>query len=182
MSTHILTDIPPHPVLYRKQPTVPISSLILNEKQVHQIKSIYQDKKEYLAEYNTNSQHQQEALQVLKDLLLDRQSRESLDSRWTRRWSTTSKGKDKWQRILYQWYVRSNSRRRRETRLTVISKCGYDERVRQKRDAPTNAGERQVPYDFTECMAHVEVSEFVVSGIVRRISGILEHNEKCASS
>ncbi|KLO11763.1 hypothetical protein SCHPADRAFT_830505 [Schizopora paradoxa] len=184
MTSLQLTDIPPHPVLHKKQAVVPIKQLFLNKTQLSQIESIYRDKKEYIVEYSeSNAHHQQEASQVLQDLLLDRPSRESLDSRWTIRWSTKSKGKGKkWQRTLFQWYVGSKTIWTCIRPLTIISKCGYDERVRQERDAPANTGERQVPYDFTECMAHVEVSEYVDSRVVRRIVGMLEHNEKCEAA
>lgn len=41
---------------------------------------------------------------------------------------------------------------------------------------------RRNPYDFTGCLAHVEVTERESDGEVTRIIGILEHNPACQKS
>ncbi len=63
-----------------------------------------------------------------------------------------------------------------------------------RRDGPTNlrmevnrclehrSGNRKVAYEFTGCLAHVEVTEHKDTGAVSRIIGILTHNDACNSA
>lgn len=39
-----------------------------------------------------------------------------------------------------------------------------------------------MPYDFTGCLAHVEITERVSDGKVTRIAGHFSHNSKCTNS
>lgn len=43
----------------------------------------------------------------------------------------------------------------------------------------TEDWERRVPYPFTACLAHVEVTEQVRDQVISRIAGIVEHNSQC---
>jgi len=70
----------------------------------------------------------------------------------------------------------------------VRSSCGYDPQSRQDRESkkvntsPTKKWNRRVPYIFTGCLAHVEVTERVSDGEITRIVGHLSHNDTCASA
>ncbi|KLO18444.1 hypothetical protein SCHPADRAFT_886157 [Schizopora paradoxa] len=160
-----MVNIPPHPILFRKQASwtkVHIKLLVLSTDQLSEIEACYANGEHYLREFNKDDSIDQAlGREILEGLHLDAERRSSLESKWTKRWSTKSDGKDLWRRILFQ------------------CKCGYDETVRQKKDAPSTPGKRQTPYDFTGCLSHVEVSEYIGSGILRRIIGILEHNSGC---
>jgi hypothetical protein len=41
---------------------------------------------------------------------------------------------------------------------------------------------RCVPFDFTACLAHVEITERQSNGQISRIAGYIVHNEGCKSS
>ena len=69
------------------------------------------------------------------------------------------------------------------------SACGYDPNARWELDekkkghpGPTKDNERHIPFDFTACLAHVEVTELQSNGQISRIAGYVTHNEECKSS
>ena len=69
------------------------------------------------------------------------------------------------------------------------SACGYDPSARRDREKkkkgeplPTKESERRVPFDFTGCLAHVEITELTSNGKVSRIAGYLSHNDGCRSA
>ena len=71
----------------------------------------------------------------------------------------------------------------------LLSACGYDPNARRERDkkkkgdpVPTKDSERRVPFDFTACLAHVEITELQSNGHISRIAGYVVHNEGCKSS
>ena len=74
--------------------------------------------------------------------------------------------------------------------VSDLSSCGYDVNAQQARDSHKlqNAEVRkaewtcQVPYMYTECLAHVEVVEQVSNGEIMCISGVLEHNQGCCGA
>ncbi len=41
---------------------------------------------------------------------------------------------------------------------------------------------RKTAYEFTGCLAHVEVTEHKEMGVVSRVIGVLAHNEACKSA
>lgn len=65
------------------------------------------------------------------------------------------------------------------------SSCGYHVQARQQREADKGVNrksenwKRRVPYPFTGCLAHIEVTVRVGDGAISRITGIPEHNEHC---
>ena len=150
------------------------------------VQSIY-DSKQYteLVFLETDAESQDDAHSMLRDLGLAESDREDLARRWSVRWSssgTRNRGAVKWSRSLYQWYMLSLA----VSRSTVVnarlkSICGYNEKVRQDLDKPANPGPRRAPYDFTGCLAHVEVTQYD-TGEVTRIIGIVEHNAQCEGS
>lgn len=48
--------------------------------------------------------------------------------------------------------------------------------------ASSTRGARRNPYDYTGCLAHVELTEREGDGIVTRVVGVLEHNDACLKS
>ncbi|KAF8057038.1 hypothetical protein FPV67DRAFT_1456570 [Lyophyllum atratum] len=124
-----------------------------------------------------NSPAQQDARRLLTSLGLDSYSRAKLESRWSVQWSTS-------------WPVQSGKDWRR--RLLFQCLCGYAQDARRtreqgKRDSSSNdsrskPGTRRVAYDFTGCLAHVEITERESDGEVTRITGIFEHNNSCVDS
>ncbi|KAL9940204.1 hypothetical protein V8E36_000909 [Tilletia maclaganii] len=95
-------------------------------------------------------------------------------------WSWTSLKKE-WVRELYQCY------------------CGYSDQERRRRERGDNALPRLlrpfdapearphelarlVPFAFTGCLCHFEVVLSLPERSIRRISGILEHNEQCSAA
>ena len=69
--------------------------------------------------------------------------------------------------------------------LQITSSCGYDAQARQnrehhkQRDPASKEWNRRVPYDFTACLAHVEITERLSDGEITRITGQLDHNDAC---
>ena len=71
--------------------------------------------------------------------------------------------------------------------LWLQSSCGYNEQAQQERDntRSTISHEKAKPcmwwnsYDFTGCLAHVEVTETVGSGDTTRIVGYFIHKKAC---
>ncbi len=62
---------------------------------------------------------------------------------------------------------------------------------KRRADKPQDGGQpafgaqewnRKVAYEFTGCLAHVEVTEHKDTGAVSRIIGILTHNDACNSA
>lgn len=71
--------------------------------------------------------------------------------------------------------------------------CGYDHNERQKHTErhvnnstkhikQKDKWTRRVAYNFTECLAHVEITEDISTGRILRIAGIVEHNRACQES
>lgn len=73
--------------------------------------------------------------------------------------------------------------------MFLSSACGYYPKARRERDkktkgdpVPTKDIERRVPFDFTACLAYVEITELQSNGQISRIAGYLVHNEGCKNS
>lgn len=70
--------------------------------------------------------------------------------------------------------------------LQLSSKCGHTAAASDKKQAfsrsqsfaGVKSSDRRVPYPFTGCLAHVEVT-ITSDGKVVVISGIIEHNSAC---
>lgn len=68
----------------------------------------------------------------------------------------------------------------------MTSKCGHTAAASEKKQAfarsqsfgGVQSTDRRVPYPFTGCIAHVEVTA-TSDGKVAAISGIIEHNSAC---
>ncbi|KAF8804230.1 hypothetical protein BYT27DRAFT_7214085 [Phlegmacium glaucopus] len=144
--------------------------------QVATIKLIYEQCKHDIHYFEENQpESQYNAQLLLVKLGLDRPSRCQLESRWNVQWSTswTVGSRDKRRRILYQ------------------CACGYDPKTRQKHeerkhDSPaknnSKTWQRRVPYEYTGCLAHVEITERESNGEVTRVVGYFAHNAACQSA
>lgn len=73
----------------------------------------------------------------------------------------------------------------------VGSSSGYNSEARQavklkyatvEKTQSATPWTRQNPFDFTGCLAHVEVTEFDEDGAVKAIVGHLEHNPACQAA
>ncbi|KAJ8078160.1 hypothetical protein PM082_000366 [Marasmius tenuissimus] len=108
---------------------------------------------------------QQQAYQKLTELGLDVVSRQALESRWSVQYSDSwTTAKETKRRTIYQ------------------CACGCDSSYRSKSKNTANSTTRRIPYQFTGCLAHVEVVESIGNGKISRISGYLEHNAGCHSA
>ena len=72
--------------------------------------------------------------------------------------------------------------------MCLLSACGYDPNARQEQEkkkkgdpVPTKDSEHHVPFNFTGCLAHVEITELRSNGQISRIAGYVVHNEGCKS-
>ena len=74
--------------------------------------------------------------------------------------------------------------------IVFLSSAGYDTNARstserKKQDSLRPQGRvwvRRNPYDFTGCLAHVEITERVSDGAVSSVVGHLMHNDLCRQS
>lgn len=72
--------------------------------------------------------------------------------------------------------------------VLLRSSCGYDPKARQDKEkhkqglALGTSCDRRVPYKFTGCLAHVEITERESDGEVSRITGNFNHNKSCQSA
>ncbi|KAJ3860770.1 hypothetical protein EV359DRAFT_75017 [Lentinula novae-zelandiae] len=115
-----------------------------------------------------NSHQQESAHSSLIEMGLDSASQNALESRWTTQYSVKwGHGTQEQKRTLFQ------------------CACGYHVQARQQRESnkgmncKTENWERWVPYPFTACLAHVEVTEQVRDQVISRIASIVEHNSQC---
>ncbi|KAJ3819621.1 hypothetical protein F5880DRAFT_1489367 [Lentinula raphanica] len=138
--------------------------LFITKEQQEQIADIYNRRAHFVQEYAEDCQ--QEATELLFRLGLDQESRKDLESRWS---------------------IRNSSKSGDSRRTLFQCGCGYDSVARQKQEEARNIKrgpkdwERQTPYPFTACLAHVEVIE-KGNGIVSWIAGVLDHNDACKAS
>ncbi|KAJ3836483.1 hypothetical protein F5878DRAFT_502514, partial [Lentinula raphanica] len=81
--------------------------------------------------------------------------------------------------MLYKLGLDYSSRRDLESRWSIrnSSKSGENHRILFQ----WYEWERQAPYPFTACLAHVEIIE-KGNGVVTWIAGVLDHNDGCRSS
>ncbi|ESK86166.1 hypothetical protein Moror_9273 [Moniliophthora roreri MCA 2997] len=153
--------------------------LYLTSQQQSSIIDTYMSCKHTWLEYEENDTvAQDEAKRQLEKFELDYLATKHLESQWTNCWSATTE-------VGYE----GNTWKKRQTIYQYD--CGYDQKVWQQKAKEYDAHfkrettwQRCVPYDFTGCLAHVEVVEFCQGSrtLITRISGILEHNEACCKA
>ncbi|KAH9942659.1 hypothetical protein B0H21DRAFT_710230 [Amylocystis lapponica] len=149
--------------------------LSLSDAQISAITTIYASGSDNCHVYaKSNPLDQRRVQQELTFLGLDRETRDNLESRWSIQWSTgwkSGKKGDHVRRTLYQ------------------CACGYDEIARRLREKnkqqdsntmqTTKEIGRRVPYDYTGCLAHIEITERNLDGEITRVQGYFKHNQGC---
>ncbi|KAH9833112.1 uncharacterized protein C8Q71DRAFT_875534 [Rhodofomes roseus] len=136
---------------------VPVEKLVLSTEQRAAVKDLYDNNltgnMNTLSDqlFATDAESQQQAQSLLRKLKLNSDALESIGTCWAQQWSRkTSKSR----RVLFQ------------------CRCGYDHQE-------TNSKKRKVPFPFTSCLAHSEVTYVHPTSEVLRIRGYLEHNDAC---
>ncbi|KAI0062593.1 hypothetical protein BV25DRAFT_1945046 [Artomyces pyxidatus] len=131
--------------------------------------NLYRMQKEYRKVYSDSEADKAAGQEFCEQHGLDLVARQRLESRWGVAWSTRN-GKNSGTRILLQ------------------CTCGYSTKARQdyvgktkSTAAKSQEWRRTAPYEFTGCLAHVDIT-YGPDGNVRRVVGNLEHNEKCIST
>ncbi|KAJ3927532.1 MAG: hypothetical protein NXY57DRAFT_965389 [Lentinula lateritia] len=151
---------------------VHFKKLLLDAHQRQLIDKLYAESKSIEFLYDPNASNQQLSAETkLLALGLDSVSRNTLESRWTAQYSV------KWGSGI------------QEQRRTLFQcSCGYHVQARQEHEADKGVKrkaenwQRRVPYPFTGCLAHLEVTERVRDGAISRIAGFPEHNDPCQTA
>jgi hypothetical protein len=172
-----------------------VKKLYVSPEQEAAIRQLYTDNQEYRVRFSATAESQGSAEKVLYDNGLshaaeptpnDDKPKTKLESGWLTAWSSTwgsRKGFKK--RSLFQWYVflSSHTGPSIERENTVNSSSGYNTAARQARDKRGSQNpvgwSRQADYEFTECLAHADVTWNRDSGQIERVIGYFEHSEKC---
>lgn len=163
-----------------------MKKLYLEPDQELAIKQLYTDNREYRMRFNTTTESQTDAEQVLRGngLLQAAQPQNKLENHWLTTWSSTwgsKKGVKK--RGLFQWYDFPSSYLSIEHGSITDSSSGYSTAARQARDKRGSQNpiewSRQADHEFTGCLAHADVTWNRTSGQIERIIGYFEHSEKC---
>ncbi|KAJ3855966.1 hypothetical protein EV368DRAFT_79123 [Lentinula lateritia] len=151
---------------------VHLKKLLLNAHQRQLIDILYAESKNIEFLYDTNASKPQVSAEAkLLALGLNPVSRNALESRWTAQYSVKwGSGMQEQRRTLFQ------------------CSCGYHVQARQEREADKGVTrkaedwQRRVPYPFTGCLAHIELTERVRDGAISRIAGFPEHNDPCQTA
>jgi hypothetical protein len=173
---------------------VNVEALAYNAEQRHSVSRIYGSNEETCHHFSKDHFKDQRRAQVLLlELGLSRETRHQLEGRWSVQWSNgweVGKFGDERRRILFQWYLFAwNPIRKYDLNPFMPSVCGYDHIAKQQHqhrkgsDVSTmKQWTRRVPYDFTGCLAHVEITERLSDGEITRIIGCFTHNSECNNS
>ncbi|KIJ36909.1 hypothetical protein M422DRAFT_260533 [Sphaerobolus stellatus SS14] len=166
-----LSSIPPHPsraVLQRGGDIkVDLKYLHISPQQLRSISDIYTSHSHFHQLFTDLHSSQQEAAEILGNQGVDIGNLEDLSSRWSVRWSKID-GKTK-------------QKHKRQ--------CGSDSKARKAKDDARKAKtggtiyphewKRKMPYDFTSCLAHLDITFSIESLQIIRITGIREHDPSC---
>ncbi|KAF7978440.1 hypothetical protein HWV62_624 [Athelia sp. TMB] len=179
---------PPHP-------KVEIGRLAMNPSQRNAVDAIYSSKQELSLVFAEQSASEQANAQLfLRAHGLDLEARSNLESRWNIQWSmgwAVGPDNDKRRRSLFQWqalFVHTLLQLFLTPKI-ISSSSGFDSAVRhamkqRNTHAPGSSlqGRRRNPYNYTGCLAHLELTEREGNGAVTRIVGVSEHNDECDKS
>ncbi|GJJ10373.1 hypothetical protein Clacol_004599 [Clathrus columnatus] len=169
-------NIPPHPVKPVLQRggnvKVNIKMLQCNTTQIQQIEDIYNDKKQFCRLFETTETDQHDAQRILEEHGLEIRCLEDLGNGWSKRWSKDNNLKPGTaQRILMQCQCGSSTTARQEKSNVKKKASGLE--ISPKKWT------RKTPYDFTGCLAHLDITFVLKDSVVQRIMGIIEYNEAC---
>lgn len=145
---------------------------------------------------SANDPAHDQALGILRDQCIDLRNLETLEKKWTvvdtSWWQTKGAPENKRIRKLLQWFI-SFMWLLASISDTLISRCGYCTQSRQSKELQSKSHDamraeeplpwrRRAPFDFTECLAHIDVTYILEPLQVLRIRGVLEHNDKCKAA
>ncbi|KIJ37161.1 hypothetical protein M422DRAFT_260318 [Sphaerobolus stellatus SS14] len=172
-----ITSIPPAPQsnIFQRGGEIKVQTnlLFLDETQRAAINTAYQDQPPFFQLYNGDVVAQASAQGILKDNGLDIMNLSDLGSRWSIRWSSRNgKGSNPTRRVLLQCMCGSSTKARFKK-----------ENVQRKEISETPLSREwkcKMPYDFTGCLAHIDLTYNETESRILRIVGIPSHNEKCA--
>ncbi|KIP05535.1 hypothetical protein PHLGIDRAFT_119764 [Phlebiopsis gigantea 11061_1 CR5-6] len=107
---------------------------------------------------------QDAARQLLKSVLLDKESLAMLESKWSKVWS-------------HKWSTKTGSK----VRTLYQCVCGYDTQERQNahQKGSSDPAKRRTGHDYTGCLGHADVTESLENGAIIRVIAYLHHNEAC---
>ncbi|KAJ3847643.1 hypothetical protein EV368DRAFT_68930, partial [Lentinula lateritia] len=135
---------------------VNLKKLLLDENQKLAIKELYNTSQNIEFHYQMNDlqQQQQHAGAKLQELNLDQK-------------------------------CRSGGQKQEQRQTLFQCSCGYHVQARQQQEANKGVNHKKedwewrVPYPFTACPAHIEITERLSDGAISRIAGINKHNAHC---
>ncbi|TFK45583.1 hypothetical protein OE88DRAFT_1649201 [Heliocybe sulcata] len=166
--------------LYAKQCQVEVRKLPLSHSQLASIDKLYATGAIHSAQYDPDHLTTQASiLEFMQAHGLDGQSRQQLEGRWHAQWGVS-------------WDVGKEGDRHWRTLLQCA--CGYHTDARQQHDmkkcdpsgeldhADPKPWERRNPYDYTGCLAHIEITDRVSDGAVLCIVGYFQHNTECEAA
>ncbi|KAI0745285.1 hypothetical protein C8Q76DRAFT_806652, partial [Earliella scabrosa] len=165
----------------RRDDSVPdYKKLYCTSEQRASLAAIYSENKYISQSFTDSSAAQSRAQHYLSEHGLRMDDLEKLESRWTtvtsRRWSR--KGGASIKRTLYQCSCGYSNTARATKKSDRNSQM--DETSTQSSSIPQPS--RKAPFDFTGCLAHVDITLNETSNTILRISGYLTHNDGCRSS
>ncbi|CUA78041.1 hypothetical protein RSOLAG22IIIB_13012 [Rhizoctonia solani] len=132
---------------------VPVLHLALSDEQHRKITTTYQTPNDpSVTDIHFDSTHQAEAHGLLLTHKLGAESLNHPANKWCMQWSNGPK--ETYKHVLLQCY------------------CGYNHQSRK-------SSTRRAPYDFTGCLAHVEIITVRATGAIARVHGMLMHNSEC---
>ncbi|KIJ41799.1 hypothetical protein M422DRAFT_255113 [Sphaerobolus stellatus SS14] len=181
MNSLNMSTIPPHPtqnVIQRGGDIqVELANLYLDIDQIQRIHAMYQSGQIFQQLFTESIVDQKAAQTVLGAQGLDimqlkEKDLKDLGNRWSRRWSKKNgPGHGQKERVLLQCQCGSSSEARK----------ARDDMKKAKQGLPVNPQNwsRKMPYDFTGCLAHIDVTYSQTSSCILRIAGIIVHDEAC---
>ncbi|KIJ41571.1 hypothetical protein M422DRAFT_780303 [Sphaerobolus stellatus SS14] len=181
MNTLNMSTIPAHPTQNVMQRggdiQIELANLYLNDNQVYRIRTIYQSGENFQQLFTESVMDQKAAktvlgVQGLDVMQLKEKDLKDLGNRWSKRWSTKNgQGHNQKERVLLQCQCGSSSEARK----------ARDDAKKAKQGLPVNTQNwsRKMPYDFTGCLAHIDVMYSQTSSCILHIAGIIVHDESC---
>ncbi|KAF8521299.1 hypothetical protein JB92DRAFT_3094470, partial [Gautieria morchelliformis] len=172
-STNRIPPAPHKPMMQRGgHVTVHIKMLHLDATQTKQIQQHYDAATNFHRLFSDELHSQQEASCMLQAQRLDLRNMDDLGNGWSKRWSKHhGKGLNVYTRMLLQCQCGTST----DARKTK------DDQQQMAKGLPINEKLwlRKTPYDHTGCLAHLDITYRMSDYHVRRITGVLSHNDSC---
>ncbi|KAF8493528.1 hypothetical protein JB92DRAFT_3100178, partial [Gautieria morchelliformis] len=172
-STNSIPPAPHKPMVQRGgHVTVHVKMLHLDATQTKQIQQHYDVATNFHRLFSDELHSQQEASCMLQAQRLDLRNMDDLGNGWSKRWSKRhGKGLNVYTRMLLQCQCGTST----DARKTK------DDQQQMAKGLPINEKPwlRKTPYDHTGCLAHLDITYHMSDYHVRRITGVLSHNDSC---